>query len=83
MKIFLVSFRWASFRVHGPSAGPAEANGLPEAYGPLYGSPKIYGTRGHCPPYPPFGSPVANSANIKRHDLARREEAEDQNKNVA
>ena len=27
-------------RAHGPSAGPAEANGLPEAYG----------ARGHCPP---------------------------------
>ena len=26
---------------------------------------------------------IANSANIRRHDLARREEAKDQNKNVA
>ena len=26
---------------------------------------------------------IANSANIGRHDLARREEAKDQNKNVA
>ena len=26
---------------------------------------------------------IANSANIRRHDLAQREEAKDQNKNVA
>ena len=26
---------------------------------------------------------IANSANIRRHELARREEAKDQNKNVA
>ena len=26
---------------------------------------------------------IANSANIRRHDLARREEAKDQTKNVA
>ena len=26
---------------------------------------------------------IANSANIRRHDLARREEAKDQNKNAA
>ena len=31
-------------RAHGPSAGPVEANGLPEAHGP----------RGHCNPCPPL-----------------------------
>ena len=31
---------------HGPSAGSAEANSLPEAHGP----PKVYGPRGHCIP---------------------------------
>ena len=49
---FSVSFRWASSRAHGPSAGPAEANGLPEAYGP----------RGHCLPCPPLGGPGPESS---------------------
>ena len=38
-------------RAHGPSAGPAEANGLPEAHGP----PILLGPRGHCTP--PLGGP--------------------------
>ena len=54
---FSVSFRWASSRAHGPSAGSAEANGLPEAYGPRHGTPKVYGPRGHCLPCPPLGGP--------------------------
>ena len=33
---------------NGPSAGPAEANGLPEAHWPL----KVHGPRGHCTPCP-------------------------------
>ena len=37
-------------RAHGPSAGPAEANGLPETHGP----PKVHRLRGHCTPLPPF-----------------------------
>ena len=32
-------------RAHGPSAGPTEANGLPEPNGP----PKVHGPRGYCP----------------------------------
>ena len=32
----------------GPYAGPAEANGLPEAHGPS----KVHGPRGHCTPCP-------------------------------
>ena len=39
-------------RTHGPSAGPVEANGIPEAYGPLHGPSKVHGPRGHCPPAP-------------------------------
>ena len=31
-------------RAHGPSAGPAEANGLPETHG------RPHGPRGHCTP---------------------------------
>ena len=42
---FSLSFRWAPSRAHGPSAGPAEVNGLPEAYGPH----KVHGPWGHCP----------------------------------
>ena len=35
-------------QAHGPSAGPAEANGLRQAHGP----------RGHCTPLPPpLGGP--------------------------
>ena len=37
---FLYVILMGSSRAHGPSAGPAEANGLPEAHGP----------RGHCTP---------------------------------
>ena len=38
----------------GPSAGPAEASGLPEAHG----TPKVHGLRGHKPPCPPsLGGP--------------------------
>ena len=42
------------FRAHGPSAGPAEVNGLPEAHGP----PKVHGPQGHCTPCPPLRGPV-------------------------
>ena len=38
----------------GPSAGPAEASGLPEAHGPPHGPPKVHGLRGHCTPLPPL-----------------------------
>ena len=52
---FSVSFRWAPSRAHGPSAGPAEANSLPEANRP----PKVHGPRGYCTPLsPPLGVPA-------------------------
>ena len=38
-------------QAHGPSAGSAEANGLPEAHGPLMGPGVI------APPCPPLGGP--------------------------
>ena len=44
----------------GP-AGPAQANGLPEAYETLHGPPKVHGPRGHCSPCPPLGALVADS----------------------
>ena len=37
-------------RAHEPSAGLAEANGLPEAHDR---PPKVHGLRGHCTPLPP------------------------------
>ena len=43
-----MSFRKTPSRFHGPSAGPAEANGLPKAYGPL----KSMGPGGKVPPCP-------------------------------
>ena len=55
---FSVLFRWAPSRAHGPSAGPAEVNGLPEAHGP----PKVHGPRGHCTSLPPhLGTPASRS----------------------
>ena len=39
-------------RAHWPSAGPAEANGFPEAHGPPHGPPRVHGPRGHCTPLP-------------------------------
>ena len=40
-------------RAHEPSAGPAKANGLPEAHGP----PKVHGLRVIVPPCSPLGGP--------------------------
>ena len=49
---------------HGPSAAPAEAEGLPDAHGPPHGPPKVHGFRGHCTPLPPpLGGPALKSEN--------------------
>ena len=45
-------------QAHGPSAGPAEANSLPETHG----LPKVHVPRDHCAPCPlsaPLAGPVA------------------------
>ena len=41
----------------GPSAGPTEASGLPEAHGPPHGPPKSMGLGVIVPPAPPLGGP--------------------------
>ena len=52
--LFLSVISIGPSRAHGPSAGPAEANDLPEAHGPS----KFHGPRGHCtPPSSPLGGP--------------------------
>ena len=53
-------------RAHGPSAKPAEANGLPEAHGP----PKVHGPRGHSTPCPPLS--VALLLHVKQANYSRR-----------
>ena len=52
-------------RAHGPSAGPDEANVLPEAHGP----PKVHGPRGHCTPCPPLSVALLWPANVKTSQL--------------
>ena len=47
-KILQASQRISQCHFDGPSAGPAEANGFPEAHGPPHGP------WGHCTPLPPL-----------------------------
>ena len=65
---FSVSFRLGPSRAHGPSAGPAEANDLPETHGALHGPPKFHGPRGHCTPLPPLS--VALNITAVLHDIS-------------
>ena len=44
-------------QAHGPSTGPAEANGLPEAHGPPMDPLKSMGSGVIVPPAPPLGGP--------------------------
>ena len=50
-------------RAHGPSAGPAEANGLPEAHGPAPLSPWAPGSL--YPPAPPLGGRGHSATNTE------------------
>ena len=56
-------------RAHVPSAGPAEANSLPEAHGLPHGPPKVHGLRGHCTPlHPPLGGPAMEQRIIEKKE---------------
>ena len=48
-------------RAHGPSAGPAEANGLPEDHGPGV----------IVPPCPPLGGPESGNGALASTGVAR------------
>ena len=60
-----------SSRAHGPSAGPAEANGLPEAHG----LPKVHEPQGYYTPLSvalPFKQvsiPYDSSVNFQLHSI--------------
>ena len=55
-------------RANGPSAGPAEANGLPEAHGL---APKVHGLRGHCTTCPPLSVALGIAQPILKHEERR------------
>ena len=65
---FLSVISMGSFRAHEPSAGTAEASGLPEAYEP----PKVHGPWGHCTLRPPSRWPWVRG-NLK--DIANRSDS--------
>ena len=54
-------------RAHGPSAEPAEANGLPKAHGPA----KVQWPRGRCIPLPPSRRPclLPSKLNLRKRML--------------